>query len=97
MRAVAEGARSQGSDSPRDVLVYKTQWCGASRAALRFLDKHAIPYRAIDIDEDDEAAALVQALNHGNRSVPTIMINGVHAMTEPSRKELAKAFSDDQD
>lgn len=88
---------ASGDAAGADVLVYKTRWCGASRAALRFLDKHGIAYRAVDIDEDEEAAALVQALNRGNRSVPTIMINGVHAMTEPSRQELGKAFGVSQD
>ncbi len=76
----------------RDVLMYTTEWCGDSRRAVRFLDEHGIAYRSVDIDEDEEAARAVEALNRGNRSTPTILINGEHVATEPSRAELAALF-----
>ena len=76
----------------RDVLVYTTEWCGDSRRAVSFLDEHQIAYRAIDIDEDEEAAKAVEALNGGYRSTPTILINGEHVATEPRIDELAKLF-----
>ena len=76
----------------RDVLVYTTEWCGDSRRAVRFLDEHGISYRSIDIDEDEDAARAVEALNRGNRSTPTILIDGAHVATEPSRAELAELF-----
>ena len=80
------------SHESRDILVYVTQWCGDSRRAVRFLDEHKVPYRSIDIDEDDAASEVVKQLNRGNRSTPTILIDGVHVATEPSRDEMAGLF-----
>jgi len=76
----------------RDVLVYVTSWCGACRSALRFLERHGVAHRTIDIDEDAQAAETVMALNRGNRSVPTILVDGEHVLTEPSEGELAATF-----
>ena len=59
---------------------------------MRFLDEHKVPYRSIDIDEDDAASEVVKQLNRGNRSTPTILIDGVHVATEPSRDEMAGLF-----
>ena len=77
---------------PPDVLIYTTEWCGDSRRAVRFLNEHNIPYRSIDIDEDEDAAKIVESLNRGYRSTPTILINGEHAATEPGNAELAQLF-----
>lgn len=79
-------------ESDRDVLLYVNAWCGDCRRAIRFLDEHQIPYRTIDLDDQPEAAEIVQSLNRGSRSVPTILVDGVHVATEPSRAELATIF-----
>lgn len=94
---MSEAADQQSSQedaaAPRDVLIYTTEWCGDSRRAVNFLDQHQIPYRAIDIDEDEDAAKTVETLNRGYRSTPTILINGEHVATEPRIDELAKLFN----
>lgn len=82
-------------DAERDVLIYVTSWCGSCRAAMHWLDEQAVGYRTIDIDEDDEGAAVVMGLNRGNRSVPTILVDGEHILTEPSRAQLVEAFGSD--
>ena len=90
---MAEGSTGgAGPVSDREVVVYVTSWCGACRATLRFLDEHEIAYVAVDIDEDEAAAERVMALNRGNRSVPTIMVDGVHALTEPMQRDLRVTF-----
>ncbi len=86
-----EATNSVG-ESDRDVLLYVNAWCGDCRRAIRFLDEYEIPYRTIDLDDQPEAAEVVQALNRGSRSVPTILVDGVHVATEPSRAELATIF-----
>ncbi|PZC48381.1 MAG: mycoredoxin [Chloroflexi bacterium] len=75
-----------------DIVVYITSWCGSCRTARRWLDNAGVPYRPIDIDTDDDAAQVVMDLNRGNRSVPTILVNGRHVLTEPSAAELAAVF-----
>lgn len=85
-------ARNTIGDSDRDVLLYVNAWCGDCRRAIRFLDEYEIPHRTIDLDEQPEAVEVVQSLNRGHRSVPTILIDGEHVATEPSRSELARIF-----
>jgi mycoredoxin len=53
-------------------------------------DQHHIPYCWIDIDKDEKAAKYVESLNHGNRSVPTIVWPDGSSLTEPSTNDLAK-------
>ena len=81
----------------RDVLLYISPWCGDCRRAVDFLDQHEIRYRSIDITVDEDAALVVESFNRGYRSTPTILIDGMHVATEPSRAQLAALFdvSDD--
>ena len=76
----------------QDVLLYITAWCGDCRRAVNFLDEHEIAYRTIDIEEDPSAVQIVEALNSGSRSVPTVLVDGEHVATEPSSSELASIF-----
>lgn len=77
-----------------EVVVYITSWCGSCKGVLRFLDEYSITYTTVDIDEDDGGAERVMALNGGQRSVPTIVVDGEHALTEPSRREMEAAFGE---
>ncbi len=86
-------ARDGDDSADRDVLLYINVWCGDCRRAVRFLDEHDIPYRTIDIDEDADSARIVETLNRGHRSVPTILVDGEHVATEPSNAELAAIFN----
>ena len=76
----------------RDVLVYMTAWCGDCRTALRWLDAAGVAYRKVNIDRNAAAAQRVMDLNQGRRSVPTIVVDGEHRLTEPSASELAAVF-----
>ena len=76
----------------RDVLVYMTAWCGDCRTTLRWLDAAGVAYRKVDIDRNAAAAQRVMELNRGRRSVPTIVVDGEHRLTEPSASELATLF-----
>jgi glutaredoxin-like protein len=72
------------------IILYGTDWCGGSRRARLFFDQHNIPYRWVNIDEDDAAARYVQSLNKGNRSVPTIVWPDGSRLVEPSTVALAQ-------
>jgi glutaredoxin len=80
------------SYQPENLTIYVTSWCGDSIRTLRFLDIHEIKYQAVDIDEDEDAAALVRCINNGMRSVPTLDIDG-RFLTEPSNRELREVFN----
>ena len=72
------------------LLVYGTPWCGDTIRARRILDNHQIPYEWIDINQSSEAAHVVEKINHGNRSVPTILFPDGSILVEPSSIELMK-------
>lgn len=74
------------------ITMYTTTWCGDCRRSKRFLSRHGIPYEEINIDETPEAARIVQELNNGRRSVPTILIEGGPTLAEPSDRELGQAL-----
>lgn len=77
------------TDSP-EITLYGSTWCGASRRARLLLDNHAIPYRWIDIELDEEGARTVALLNHGNRSVPTLVWADGSILVEPTNEQLAE-------
>ena len=77
------------TDAP-EIIFYGTTWCGDCRRARRFFDQHNIPYRWVDIDQDDEAAKSVEDFANGNRSVPTIIWPDGSFLVEPSNETLAR-------
>jgi mycoredoxin len=74
------------------ITIYTRPWCGGSMRVKRWLDRREIPYTEIDINQDKEAARHVEELNGGYRSVPTILFDGKHVVTEPSTAELERLF-----
>ena len=87
-----EASGSAPATAARDVLLYISPWCGDCRRAVDFLDHYEIEYRTIDITADEDAAVIVESFNRGYRSTPTILIDGEHVATEPSRSQLAAIF-----
>ena len=75
------------------VKVYMTDWCGYCHSAKRFLDRNGVPYETINIEHDEEAAEFVMSVNDGNRTVPTIEIEGKGVYTNPSREQLKELLS----
>lgn len=79
--------------SDTTIIVYGTKWCGDCRRARRFLQNHQIDYEWVNIDQDREAEAYVRKVNHGNRSVPTILFPDGSILVEPSNLQLAKKLN----
>lgn len=71
------------------LLVYGTDWCYDCRRARQFLKNHDIPFQWIDIDKDKQAEQYVIQVNHGMRSVPTILFEDGTTLTEPSNTQLS--------
>jgi mycoredoxin len=74
------------------IKVYATTWCGDCRMAKHVLDERQVDYEYIDIDLAPEAASLVQEINGGFRTVPTILFPDGRVLVEPSRVELEAAL-----
>src|SRR5437879_4014899 len=83
-------------DAGRELIVYATTWCGDCFRTRRFLNRHRIPYRWIDVDRDTNAALRVLQINRGQRSVPTLIFPDGSVMTEPSDRTLARKLGIDR-
>jgi len=73
------------------VKAYITDWCPDCRKALRFLDQHGITHEDINVDESEEAEALVLRVNDGRRVVPTFEVDGRFFACSPYNKESLAA------
>ena len=58
-----------------ELLLYSAAWCRDCREAKRFLSKHQIPFREIDIEATPGAADEVLA-HVGKRAIPQFVLNG---------------------
>ena len=86
----AQAAASATTDVNSDAIVmYSTTWCGDCRRAKRVFADYGVAYTEINIEEDEDAAELVQTLNNGLRSVPTILFPDGSMLVEPSNATLA--------
>ncbi len=79
---------SVNGSSPQ-IKMYSTNWCSDCWRAKRVMESMQVPYEEIMITGDAEAVALVEQLNNGYRSVPTILFPDGSVLTEPSTSELA--------
>jgi len=70
------------------IIIYATSWCWSSKRARAVIEKNNIPFQWIDIDDDDSAGKIVMEINHGNRSVPTIVFPDGSILVEPTDAEL---------
>ena len=58
-----------------DLIVYSASWCRDCREAKRFLAKHNIAFREIDIENTPGAADEVME-NVGKRAIPQFVLDG---------------------
>src|SRR5579875_3430860 len=72
-----------------DVKVYGAPWCPDCRRSKKFLAEHRVPYDWVDIDQDQGALAYVQELQHGGRTIPTIVFPDGSFLLEPTDEALA--------
>lgn len=72
----------------QDIVLYATSWCSDCRRAKRVFAALNVPYREVDIEENEEAAALVLRINRGSRSVPTIVFPDGSVLVEPANAVL---------
>lgn len=87
-------AESSTQDSaaylPEDgtITMFSTSWCGYCRRLKSQLDTQGVGYREINIEEVEGTAALVEALNNGNQTVPTVLFPDGSAATNPSAADV---------
>ena len=69
-------------------IMYSTVWCGYCQRLKAQLGREGITFTEIDIEHDPEAAAIVERVNGGNQTVPTVVFADGTAMTNPTAKQV---------
>ncbi len=72
-----------------DLTVYGASWCPDCHRSKAFLSAHRIAFQWVDIDEDKAGLAVVERLQKGGRTIPTIVFPDGSQLFEPSDEELA--------
>lgn len=72
------------------VIVYGTNWCGDCFRTKKFLEKFGVDFKFINIDQNHVAEKFVRGVNHGMRSVPTLVFEDGSIIVEPTDKMLAE-------
>jgi mycoredoxin len=83
---------SVNGNSPQ-ITMYTNNWCGDCWRAKRIMESMKVEFVEVNISHDPDATAVVERLNNGNRSVPTILFPDGTVLTEPSTTELAGKIS----
>ena len=65
-----------------------TTWCGYCRRLTLQLDAAGVAYDEVNIEHDPDAAAFVENVNGGNRTVPTVRFPDGSALTNPSLAQV---------
>jgi mycoredoxin len=73
--------------------MYSTPWCGYCHRLRSQLDREGITYEVVDIEQHPEAAGIVEQVNHGNQTVPTLVYGDGTAQTNPSLKQVQEKLA----
>ena len=60
----------------KDVVLYSTDYCPYCRQAERFLTDKGVPFKSVDVTNDDAMREKLVELSGGRRTVPQIFIGG---------------------
>ncbi len=76
-----------------NLTIYTTTWCGYCRSLKRALDRAGLAFTEIDVEADPGAAQVVEQINGGNRTVPTVLLADGTSLTNPSVREIQAALA----
>jgi glutaredoxin-like protein len=72
---------------PADITVYGADWCSDCRRSKSLLDREGVPYRWIDVEAEESAAAEALAIS-GRTSIPVVVFPDGAYLVEPSDEAL---------
>jgi len=76
-----------------DVTMYSTTWCGYCHRLKSQLDREGITYEVIDIERVPDAVFVVEQVNGGNQTVPTLVYSDGSAQTNPSVAQVKEKLA----
>lgn len=78
---------------PEQFTMYSTPWCGYCHRLKGQLQREGIGFHEVDIEQDPDSARVVEEVNRGNQTVPTIVFADGTAMTNPSLAQVKAKIS----
>lgn len=74
--------------------MYSTPWCGYCHRLKGQLDREGIPFTIVDIEQQPDAASIVERVNGGNQTVPTLVYADGTAHTNPSLAQVRQKLAE---
>ena len=74
-------------------VMYTTSWCGFCNRLKGQLAEAGVSFEEINIEEVPGTAEIVEKVNGGNRTVPTLVFSDGTAMTNPSAKQVVEKLA----
>jgi len=74
-------------------VMYSTSWCGYCKRLKSQLAELGVSFEEIHIEEAEGTAQMLENVNGGNRTVPTLVFSDGAAMTNPSAKQVVEKLA----
>jgi mycoredoxin len=73
--------------------MYTTPWCGYCQRLKGQLGREGITFEEVNIEHHPDAAGIVERVNDGNQTVPTLVYADGSAMTNPSIAQVKEKLA----
>ena len=80
--------------NPMSFVMYSTTWCGYCKRLKSQLADLGVTFEEINIEEVPGTAEIVEKVNGGNRTVPTLVFSDGAVMTNPSAKQVTEKLAE---
>ena len=91
---MAESTAPTGSSAAAPaVTMYTTTWCGYCKRLKRMMQDDGIEFAEVDIEKTPGTAEIVEKVNNGNQTVPTLVFRDGTAMTNPSLAKVKEKLA----
>ncbi|WP_423923591.1 mycoredoxin [Frigoribacterium sp. 2-23] len=70
------------------ITMFSTSWCGYCARLKQQLSKEGIAFTEVNIEEVPGTAELVESVNGGNQTVPTVIFPDGSTATNPSLADV---------
>lgn len=70
------------------ITMFSTEWCGYCKRLKMMLDKSGIGYTEVNIEVTPGTPELVEQVNGGNQTVPTVVYPDGSVATNPSLRDV---------
>jgi mycoredoxin len=77
-----------------DVTMYTTSWCGYCVRLKGQLRRAGIDFNEVNIEREPGATEIVERVNDGNQTVPTLVFADGSALTNPSVAQVSRRLAE---